>query len=464
MLEIIRGAGREFSGERFGIGGYLPPIRAGAYRESGLIYNEMSGEKTASKAAIFPTFFMAGFECSTFVWKDGQRRDYIKITAHDRFLEQDYQRVMDLGIGVVREAIRWPIVDKGNGVYDWSTVGPMIGALKARHIIPIWDLFHYGFPDGCDPFSEDCLERFQRYCRAVGEYIVARTEPPRFFTPVNEITFFSGAATDMGWMYPMAKGRYAEMKRALCRMAIAGVKALREVDPEARMVHVDPIIHAVAPPGRPDLADEAWRHAYEQAYEAWDILCGLQQPELGGSPEILDIVGVNIYNFNQAQINADQSREVLGLEDPRRKGLGELLKFAWERYHRPIIVGETSGFEDKRAQWLCETMEESMKALNAGIELHGVCLYPCVDIPDWQSNKWAKIGIFDIEDRETCERIPCEAYIQELHRWQKLLDQPEHVEPDSFGRGWGRVELDEVRRYAKRWEKEKSGTEKSKGS
>ena len=410
--------------------------------------------------SIFPTFFMAGFECSTFVWKDGKRKDYVAITGHDQHLEEDYDRVMDLGIGVVREAIRWPMVDKGGGRYDWSSVDHAIEAMDSCHITPIWDLCHYGFPDGVDPFSRDCHERFQDYCRAVAGYVCARTKPPRFFTPINEITFFSAAATDMAWMYPFAKGRNAELKRALCAMSIAGVKALRETDPAARMVHVDPIIHAVPPPGRPDLADEAWKHAYDEAYEAWDMLCGKLHPELGGSPEILDIVGVNIYNFSQAQLNADRSREVLGPRDPRRKPLSELLKFAWDRYHRPLIIGETSGHQDHRAEWLCMTMEESMKALNSGIDLQGVCLYPCVDIPDWQTDEWAKIGIFDIEDRETCERIPCDSYIEELRRWQKCLDQAEHIESDSFGNKWGRVELDEVRQHAREWEKQTPGVQR----
>jgi len=263
----------------------------------------------------------------------------------------------------------------------------------------------------------------------------------------------------MGWMYPFAKGRYAEFKRSLCRMAIEGVKALREVDAQSRMVHVDPIIHEVPPPDRPDLADEAWEQSYKQAYEAWDMLFGKKSPELGGSPEILDIVGVNVYNFSQAQMNADRSREVLGPRDPRRKPLGEMLKFAWERYHRPIIIGETSGHQDKRAEWLRMTMEESMKALNSGINLQGVCLYPSVDIPDWQTQKWAKIGIFDIEDAATCERIPCDPYIEELRNWQKLLDQPENVEPDAFGQEWGRVQLGEVHKYAREWEERTPGSQ-----
>jgi len=401
--------------------------------------------------AIFPTFFMTGFECSTFIWKDRERKDYVPATGHDRHLKNDLAAAMDLGIGVAREAIRWPQVDLGGGRYDWTSAKAVQDAATECKITPIWDLCHYGFPDGCDPFSNECLDRFTEYCRAAAEFVTGTAEPPYFFTPINEITFFSAAASDLEWMYPFAKGREDELKRALARMDIAGVKAIREVEPQARMVHVDPIVHAVPPPDRPDLADEAWDEAHRKAMEAWDMLAGRVAPELGGSPEILDIVGVNVYHYSQVQLGEDKKREILGPRDPRRKPLSALLQFAWDRYQRPVIIGETSGYQENRAEWLRMTMEECFKALNAGVELHGVCLYPFVDVPDWWTQQWAKIGIYDVADKEEFERVPCDAYIAELRRWQKLLDQPENVEPDGYGHRWGRVQLAEVRRYAAEW-------------
>ena len=42
----------------------------------------------AVRPGIFPTFFLSGFECSTFIWKDGIRKDYVQITGHDRYLRE----------------------------------------------------------------------------------------------------------------------------------------------------------------------------------------------------------------------------------------------------------------------------------------------------------------------------------------------------------------------------------------
>jgi hypothetical protein len=409
---------------------------------------------TPELQGIFPTFFLAGFECSTFLWKDGQRKDYVRLTGHDRHLEADYAFLKDLGISAIREGVAWPFVDAGSGRYDFGPMDEVLECARECQISPIWDLCHYGFPDGCDPFDEKCVRRFIEYCQAVAERVCHVLPEPHFYTPINEISFFAAAGTDMGWCYPFAKGRFAELKWALCRLAIEGAKAIRAVDPGARMVHVDPLIHSVPPPDRPDLADEAYQNAYVEAYEAWDTLAGLRYPELGGSLEVLDIVGVNVYAFSQAQLNADQSREVLGPRDPRRRPLHELLQVASQRYHRPVIIGETSGAGDDRASWLRMVMEESLLALNAGVDLQGVCLFPAVDMPDWNSGEWARIGICDIKAETELKRCPVQDYVAELRRWQRILDQPEGIDPDSDGPGGfgdGQVDLREVRDCARRW-------------
>jgi hypothetical protein len=58
------------------------------------------------------------------------------------------------------------------------------------------------------------------------------------------------------------------------------VKAIRERFPDARMVHVDPLVQVVAPPNRPDLKDEAHEETHVDTFVAWDIIAGKQHPEL----------------------------------------------------------------------------------------------------------------------------------------------------------------------------------------
>lgn len=125
------------------------------------------------RPGIFPTFFISGFECSTFLWKDKKRRNLIQETQHDRFALKDYEMLKSLGIAVSREGIPWPLVDK-NGGYDFSCIDPMIEAMKHHKILPIWDLCHYGYPDDLDPFSDSFVPRFAAYCKAAAEYVIPR--------------------------------------------------------------------------------------------------------------------------------------------------------------------------------------------------------------------------------------------------------------------------------------------------
>src|SRR5437868_6603640 len=58
---------------------------------------------------IFPTFFLSGFECSSFLWgEERKRRDINAELQHYEHAEEDYRLLPPLGIAVAREGIPWP--------------------------------------------------------------------------------------------------------------------------------------------------------------------------------------------------------------------------------------------------------------------------------------------------------------------------------------------------------------------
>lgn len=397
----------------------------------------------AKKPGIFPTFFLSGFECSTFLWRNLERRNLIEETQHNVHADEDYQLLRELGIAVSREGIPWPMVDR-RGEYDFSVIDPMLAAMRRAQIIPIWDLCHYGYPDDLDPFREGFVERFARYCRAAAEYVIPRMHGPYFFTPINEITFFSFIGGEWGWVAPYrnSKADRFELRRILCHAAIAGVHAIRQVEPQARMVHIDPLVQVVAPRNRPDQEEAAYQETYVDTYVAWDILAGKLHPELGGSPEILDIVGANNYSFGQMEYREHGPHQALDPGDDRIRPLCDLMKLVWDRYHRPMIIGETSGMHNGRAAWLKDVMEESLAAVYQGMDLHGICLFPAVDMPDWHTGEWLHNGLIDVvEENGVLRRAPHAPYIEELHRWQRELNRVEKLDEDPFS---DPVELQDV--------------------
>jgi beta-glucosidase/6-phospho-beta-glucosidase/beta-galactosidase len=396
------------------------------------------------RPGIFPTFFLSGFECSTFLWgKERVRRNLVAETGHDRHADEDYERLARLGIAVAREGIPWPLVDKGDR-YDFSGLDPYIGAMNAAKVIPIWDLCHYGYPDDLDPFDDAFVDRFARYCRAAAEYVVPKVRGPHFFTPINEITFFSFCAGEWGWAAPYRCTRDDRMRLrvALCRAAIAGVKAIREVDADARMVHVDPLVRVVAPRDRPDQIEAARNETEVDTFLAWDIICGKKHPEFGGAPDVLDIVGANVYSFGQMEYREHGPHAPLPPGDDRIAPLCDMLETVWKRYRRPMIIGETSGLGHGRTGWLNDVMQESLAAVERGIDLQGVCLFPAVDMPDWHSGEWVHNGICDLaDDNGDLKRVPDQEYIDELRRWQKELNRVTQLDADPFS---DPVELQDV--------------------
>ena len=401
------------------------------------------------RPGIFPTFFLSGFECSTFHWRHRGRRDLVEETQHRAQARGDYAILRELGIAVAREGVPWPLVDRG-GRYDFAPVDAAVEAMNAAQILPIWDLCHYGYPDDADPLAPEFADRFARYCRAAAEHLTARVRGPHFFTPINEITFWGFCGGEWGWVAPYGTSRETRLalRLALCRAAIAGVRAIREVAPDARMVHVEPLIQVVAPRDRPDLADEAHHETHEDTFFAWDVLGGLQHPELGGSPEVLDIVGVNCYSFGQMEFREGGPHLAMAPRDDRIRPLCDMLGDAWARYHRPMIIGETSGLGDGRPAWLKDVMEESLAAVARGIDLHGVCLFPAVDMPDWNTGAWLHNGICDLVDEGgTLRRVPFAPYVDELRRWQRLLNRVTVLDDDPFS---DPVELRDVVEAARR--------------
>ena len=397
----------------------------------------------ARHPGIFPTFFLSGFECSNFLWRDEGRRNLVAETGHDVHAAEDYQILNSLGIAVAREGIPWPLVDK-HGCCDFSMLDPYIDAMNAARVAPIWDLCHYGYPDDLDPFSDAFVDRFAAYCRAAAEYVVPKLRGPHFFTPINEITFFSFCAGEWGWAAPYRCSREdrRRLRLALCRAAIAGVKAIREVDPDARMVHIDPLVRVVAPRDRPDQVEAARHETEEDTFLAWDIISGRAHPELGGSPEILDIVGANNYAFGQMEYRESGPHAALPPGDDRIAPLCDMLDTVWQRYRRPMIIGETSGFGRGRAEWLRDVMGESLAAVRRGMDLQGICLFPAVDMPDWHTGEWLHNGICDLVEIDgDLKRMPDPAYVDELRRWQKELNRVTSLDEDPYS---DPVELQDV--------------------
>ena len=356
---------------------------------------------------MFQSFFLAGFEGSTGFNRHGRWFDQVAATGHDLTVDADYRALAELGINAVRETVRWPLVDRRHGRYDFASLDPFLEAARRHRIGVIWDLFHYGYPRELDPLSEAFQRRFADYCYAVGRHVAARTDGLLAFTPVNEPSFFAYAGGEKALFAPHLEGRGWDLKVALARAAIEGIDALRAAAPAARIVNVDPICRVAVPADRPDLDVEAAHFNDTLVFQSFDIIAGRLLPELGGSRDHLDVVGVNYYWTNQWELGAAAGTDgvvpPLADDDPRRLPLSTLIETVAERYGGEVMITETAHVGDRRGPWLAEVAAEARAMLDRGIALSGVCLYPILGMPQWHDpDVWTPMGLWD----PVCHREP----------------------------------------------------------
>lgn len=334
---------------------------------------------------------MGGFEGSSHRYQ-GRQLDLVAASGHGRHAGVDYGLLAGAGLLTARDALRWHLIEQGTG-RDWSSWDPMLEAASRAGVQVIWDLVHYGVPEGVDVWGAGFVERVAGFAAAAAARARERVPGPRVWAPMNEISFWAWAGGDVAYLHPETMGRGAELKRQLARAGIAAARAIRAVDPAARLVWPEPLIHVVGHPERPGEWGEAEGYRLSQ-YEAWDMVCGRMCPELGGAPELLDIVGGNFY-FNNQWIHSAQpgGGETLGLGHRLFRPMSEILREVHGRYGRPVLVSETGAEGGSGPGWLRYVAGEVRDAEAAGVEVLGVCLYPVMDYPGWTDGRHCACGV-----------------------------------------------------------------------
>lgn len=374
----------------------------------------------------FDSFWWAGFECTDQLNCFGNRVDFLTITGHLQDLEADYTRLAPFAIRTVREGIQWSKVEKSAYQYDWSTVKTMLAEGKRQGIQQVWDLCHFGYPDDLTPLHPMFARRFAALCRAfVRFYRDLYPEGPLVVTPINEVSFMSWLGGDVRGTSPYCVNQGWEVKLGLMRAYIEGVAALREIDPTIRILTTEPLIHIVPPFGATPKQVREARQADENQFQSVDMLAGRIAPELGGSPDYLDIIGFNYYYDNQWVV--DHSLYLPWgdpVPDPRWLPLHRLLIRAYQRYKRPIALTETSHPGEDRPHWINMIGRECAAVIRAGVPLWGACIYPIIDRPDWDHlHNWHRSGLWDADHTVyPPRRVLYEPYARALLQAQQVVN------------------------------------------
>jgi hypothetical protein len=338
-------------------------------------------------ACRFDSFFQAGFECSSHRRRDGVRLDLIKATGHDRHVLNDYRQCRELGLRTLRDGLRWHLIEKARGKYDWSSWMPALEAAEQVEVQVIWDLFHYGSPDCVDQAAPDFPDRFTEFALAAMEVQQSVSGRPPLVCPLNEINFLSWAVDD-GYFPRVGPDQRGWFKDQLVRTAITAARAIKQRWPEATIIWAEPLIH-IAPhdPRRRTVRGAAQN--LQGMYEAYDWIMGLARPELGGHPSLVDVVGWNFYPHNQWYWKGP----TIPMGHHEYRPLADMLLEMVGRYKKPMFLSETGAEGSGKPSWLHYVSNEVRDAMGRGAEIRGICWYPITAYPGWDNSRHAETGI-----------------------------------------------------------------------
>jgi beta-glucosidase/6-phospho-beta-glucosidase/beta-galactosidase len=335
----------------------------------------------------FDSFFMAGFECSSHRRRDGVRLDLIRATGHDRHVLNDYRLCRELGFRTLRDGLRWHLIGKTPGKYDWSSWMPALEAAEDVGMQVIWDLFHYGSPDCIDQAAPDFPDRFTEFALAAIEVRQSVSKRPPMFCPLNEINFISWAVDD-GYFPQVGPKQRGWFKHQLVRTAITASRAIKREWPDSTIIWAEPLIH-IAPHDQRRSTIRAAQQNLQGMYEAYDWIMGKAKPELGGDPSFVDFVGLNFYPHNQWYFKGP----TIPMGHHEYRPLADMLIEMGKRYEKPLLLSETGAEGTGKPSWLHYVCSEVRDAMIRGADIRGICWYPITAYPGWDNSRHAETGL-----------------------------------------------------------------------
>jgi hypothetical protein len=149
---------------------------------------------------------------------------------------------------------------------------------------------------------------------------------------------------------------------------------------------------------------------------------------LGGADGFIDIVGVNYYPDNQWY----HAGPTIPLGHHAYRPLHDMLIEVHRRYGRPILIAETGAEGSGRPSWLHYVCAEVREAMEAGVPMEGICLYPIIDYPGWDNERICHVGLLSAVD-DHGRRSVCAPLARELSRQQELFRELDTVANTQAG-------------------------------
>ena len=409
-----------------------------------------------------------GLECTINRVQDRFHSQFER-NGHTRRLD-DIGRFASLGITAIRYPVLWEhVAPDGLDKADWSFPDERLQALRERNVTPILGLVHHGSgPQHTSLLDPDFATGLAGYAARVA----ARYPWAEYYTVVNEPLTTARFACLYGFWYPHARSDAAFLRALLvqCKATVLSMRAIRAVNPEAKLVQTDDLGKTYGTP-----AMQATTDFYnERRWLGWDLLCGMVGPEHplwsyviknGVTADELawfqqnkcppDVIGINYYVTSERWLDhrvdnyPPQYRGLAGtiacadIEASRvlavpTAGIGPLLDEAWSRYQIPIAITEAhiDAPREDQLRWLMEIWEASKQARRKGVDVRAVTVWSLLGAFDWNSLVTVSHGYYESGAFDLRGPVPRPTAITHIMRQLSAGKTPDH--PVLHGKGWWR--------------------------
>ena len=388
-----------------------------------------------------PAFmFATGIENSDPTIDNGRVRvDEMERCRHYDLWKTDFNLVEELGICFLRYGVPLHRSFLAPERYDWSFADLAFGNLRARDIIPITDLCHFGVPDWIGSFQNpDFPELFAGYARAFAE----RYPWIQLYTPINEMYICAVFSALFGWWNEQLKSdrAFVTALKHIVKANVLAMRAILDVRPDAIFIQSESseYFHAENPRAiKPAEIMNAKRflsldlnYGRRVDSEMYEFVMdnGMTREEyhffLRSNLKHHCIMGNDYYITNEHRVTANGQRIPAG----EVFGYNEITRQYYDRYRLPVMHTETNIAEgpngDEAVYWLWKEWANVLRVRNNGVPIVGFTWYSLTDQVDWdtalrEANGHVNpLGLFDL-DRKI--RRVGKAYKQLISDWRLVL-------------------------------------------
>lgn len=375
--------------------------------------------------------------------KTGRTLDEYELTGHYDQWESDLGLMQEIGVAAARYGIPWHRVQPSRDQWDWDWMDRAFERLLALGIEPIVDLVHYGLPSWIDDayLHPDFSRYMSEYAARVADRWRGRVHA---YTPLNEPRITAWYCGRLGWWPPHRRGwsGFVAVMLGACRGIVDTVHALRTVDPDVLIAHVDATdLYAT------DFAEFAAESSHRQAlvFLALDLISGRIRPghalwdwllRCGASPAVLEwfqahavdlpLIGLNLYPMFTLKQARRTAGGLLRWQMPYATGsiVESLGGMYWERYHAPVFISETAsvGSVRRRSEWLRDSVAAVKRLRERGVPLVGYTWWPLFALVTWAYRQGThppsyylkQMGLWDLDSELRRLRTPLVEQYQAL--------------------------------------------------